>query len=251
MIKGIIESKKATSSSPPVPSYREFMQLYLKLDETTNDSNILVDTVGNKTATAKNTAVTHWDNTATGKINKGIYLKNSGNIEVAHDTSLSASVSDVNQKFSGSFWYQPSTSTPSRNVWHMSKRRLGTNGWQMIYYNGNWHFDVHNSGGSGITNTYTMALNALQWYHVVFTADPETATTKIYINGINVSTLTSIPNYPSPAATNTDPLYIGRFGANTSMYANGIYDEMAFWQGRVLSQSEVTEIYNNGNGLEL
>ena len=77
--------------------------------------------------------------------------------------------------------------------------------------------------------------------------------TKIYENGVLFSTgnpsPSQIPVYPQEC-----PI---RFGSRIGSYTynnygsysvfNGIVDELGFWN-RVLTESEITELYNNGNG---
>ncbi len=79
------------------------------------------------------------------------------------------------------------------------------------------------------------------WYHLVFTVN--SSETKIYLNGTLVMSTDGISSLP----TNTTNLYIGNYPYG-SYYFQGIIDEIGIWN-RVLSQADVTRLYNNGDGL--
>ena len=84
-------------------------------------------------------------------------------------------------------------------------------------------------------------VNTETWYHLVFTVS--SAETKIYLNGTLVMTTDGIPSLPA----NTTSLYFGNYPYG-SYYFTGIIDEIGIWS-RVLSQADVTRLYNNGDGL--
>jgi len=68
----------------------------------------------------------------------------------------------------------------------------------------------------------------------------------IYVNGNYENTAT----WDGTDITNSNPIQIGRRGTPSSgLQFDGKIDEVGIWD-RVLTSSEVTQLYNNGNGLE-
>jgi hypothetical protein len=140
--------------------------------------------------------------------------------------------------------------TWSASVWIKPNHTSGTNGAifsdaaqrrAYFYYNGTNYTiylretilgDVLTSSGNAIHNT---------WTHVAFTRDSTTNTATMYINGSQVDTATD----GGDTANNQKPANIGcRFPGN--MPFNGKMDEFGWWDGTVLSSSDVTAIYNSG-----
>lgn len=95
------------------------------------------------------------------------------------------------------------------------------------------------------TDNSTLAVST--WYHVVVTKTGSTgAGVKFYVNGtlktttINTDTLTTTPVYTT---------FTGAIGAkNGTEFMAGFIDNMIFYSG-VLSQDQVTALYNNGLGI--
>jgi len=91
-----------------------------------------------------------------------------------------------------------------------------------------------------------------QWYMITITHDHNLATNnmKIYLDGVLIhsATKSAIP----PVATNHHEVAtIGSFagpGVSSFFAFNGNLDEFSIWN-RVLSPSEITDLYNNGFGL--
>lgn len=99
-------------------------------------------------------------------------------------------------------------------------------------------------GATLLSSPNAMTLNA--WHHLV--AVQSSLATSVYRNG---SLLLGPTTFASNWPTATTPLNIGRRafgGANT--YFEGTIDEVAIWR-RALSASEIAEIYNSGNGIDL
>jgi len=84
------------------------------------------------------------------------------------------------------------------------------------------------------------------WTHIVARYDAGSSVADIWVDGIKVGTDTS---FTSPVATSTEPVRIGtNIDANT--YLDGLVDNIGAWN-RVLSDSEVTQLYNGGRSLQL
>jgi hypothetical protein len=108
-----------------------------------------------------------------------------------------------------------------------------------------------------LTNT-TLSLNT--WYHVSVTKKPSQSPL-LYINGV----LSSISLYSNTMSNSLNPVYstttypntkasIGVFrynnGSSAYAYWNGKIDSLNVYQ-KELTQAEVTELYNSGNGKQL
>jgi len=94
--------------------------------------------------------------------------------------------------------------------------------------------------GSGTTNGTTVLTTGV-WYNVI--AVRNNTIQKIYVNGVedgSISADTSIRN-------NTSTIAIGAWIGDGNNYASIIIDEIGIWN-RALTASEVSELYNNGNG---
>lgn len=94
----------------------------------------------------------------------------------------------------------------------------------------------------------TTALSANTWTHIVLTRKSGTRS-RLYINGVlnNSNTSTMDPNYYTQQLNQ-----IGGYkpdAATLNYITNGYIDAVAVWQ-KELSDSEVTDLYNSGNGKE-
>ena len=104
--------------------------------------------------------------------------------------------------------------------------------------------------GGNIQAVSADAISTGAWYFVVATFDNSVGS-KIYINGSqNGTTQTTTTNNVN--GTNSD-VYLGAM-ENSNVYPyidhflNGIIDEVGIWS-RALTSDEITQLYNNGNGL--
>jgi len=96
---------------------------------------------------------------------------------------------------------------------------------------------------SGTWNNSLISINDSLWHHVVITLNAGNAgsTLKCYVDGTLV-----IENGGVEPNIQTITLAIGFNGSE--YYMNGTLDEFGVWD-RVLTQSEVTQLYNSGIGL--
>jgi len=111
---------------------------------------------------------------------------------------------------------------------------------ELIFVNGGTHESTY-------TVPYTWTQN---WHHVVITRKRSTST-KVYINGNLMSgsftfgDVTKNPSYQSTQICN-----LGGINNGTSNLLNGKIDAFTTWQ-KELTQTEVTELYNSGNGKQI
>ena len=106
-----------------------------------------------------------------------------------------------------------------------------------------------------IQTTNTISLNT--WYHVVFVLD-RTNNMKIYLNGVLQSVTVSVAAnnlipYSGVNFNNINPFRIGSGTGADNTSPNGLFsgqiDAFNVWN-RVLTESEITELYNSGNGVQ-
>jgi len=111
-------------------------------------------------------------------------------------------------------------------------------------------FNIHSSasGNLNLNNASSEDVNvadvftANNWVHVVATRNSENA--DIYKNGISVYSNPFTATYGVPA-----DLSIGGLSTNGSFFITGQMDAVGIWN-RALSEPEITQLYNNGNGVE-
>lgn len=109
-----------------------------------------------------------------------------------------------------------------------------TNSHLVCYSRGSTNFSTASSSNSITTNT---------WHYAVFTYNAATNDAKIYIDGSADGTSSGTP---SSSAGGTFKL--GQMGDFNDREWRGRLDEMGVWN-RVLSPSEITELWNSGSGL--
>lgn len=92
------------------------------------------------------------------------------------------------------------------------------------------------------TTSFTIPEN--QWTLLTWIFDGSDGTSKIYKNLTEESTtLISNPDFSA------NDVLIGRKGQSSEQFFNGLIDEPAIWN-RALTQSEITALYNSGDGLQ-
>ena len=91
-----------------------------------------------------------------------------------------------------------------------------------------------------------------KWYFLVMEFDALTQSFAMYLNGILVNTKTTTAN-PIPDTAPARTISVGYFNGTTASdtgVIDGVIDELGIWS-RALSNTEVSELYNNGAGKSL
>lgn len=158
---------------------------------------------------------------------------NSEYLTASSDTLLQTG--DIN--FTAACWVNPESF--SGFDWVMGK---GYWEWAFITNNGTPRFYV-NTNGSAYAE-WTSAMSTGSWYYFVGYHDTTNNLLGISVNGGNFAT----SSYTSGISTNTDSLGIGASYAAGFPF-DGLIDECTFWKGRILTQGEVSTLYNSGSGL--
>lgn len=103
------------------------------------------------------------------------------------------------------------------------------------------------SGGSTFDGSNFAAANggtlSTDWTHVVAVISGS-GDAKLYVDNVLVETDTNTFSWPP----GMDEFAIGRIGDSSPGYSNCAVDEVGIWS-RALSASDVTNLYNSGNGL--
>lgn len=213
---------------------------YWKLDESSGNA---ADSVGSNTLTNTNT-VTY----SAGKINNGAkYVRTSSqyhSITNASQTGLGI-IGDL----SIGFWMKPTTITPP-STYFMLVDKFG-NGSNLSYSvrqnNSNIYFSISSDGTTehNVSGT-TGNLQANVWQYVVVTYTAASHLATFYYNGSSVGTADTIVTSIFNGTANFE---LANGVDNVTYLYDGMLDEVGVWS-RVLSSSEVTQLYNGGSGLQ-
>jgi len=167
--------------------------------------------------------------------------------------------------YSISLWVAPYNldfSSPSDGyLYYFSKLSSGEDEWAFRMYNDNpaqdddrpnrlsaYMFNLDGGFGQGCYSQTT--LTAQQWIHLVFTIDINgnsgAGILNYYKNGTFVETEPLHGEYTVNPASGTAPVRIGTGDINQSsnLYFNGSIGDVCFYN-RVLSQAEITQLYND------
>lgn len=109
------------------------------------------------------------------------------------------------------------------------------------YYDGKFQYYVRGNDNTTVSAVWTSSITLNQWYHVSGVKDGTTM--RLYVDGTQRATAT-VNNQTKSNASGNDRV----MGAYGSWYGQGQVDELGLWNGTTLSASDITTIYNSGNG---
>lgn len=192
--------------------------------------NTLVDATGNGYTLTNNGA-----NFITGKINEGL------NLNFAEADYLETGVSNIgSSSYTLNIWAIADDTTHqkimSKDLASGSNREF-----QMNFDSNSFQFIMWVETGTVYSYDYLMTHSTFQMISIV--VNDSANNFKMYVNGALVHT-EPISTTSSPRFNTAAPLYIGNA---VSTYFDGKIDEPSIW-GRALSDSEILELYNSGNG---
>lgn len=182
------------------------------------------------------------------KVGNYVQLTSASTQYLAHVSNSTLQVGGVD--FSIAFWAYADTLvdgavTISKAVGFANQEFIISN----VFSGGN-HFvftPVTNGGATGnaVTASNFGALSTATWYFVVCTYNNSTNTAAISVNAGTPNTLvTTAP----PIANSTADFRIGVDGAGANLW-NGRVDQVGLWKNRVLSSTDITNLYNGNAGL--
>ena len=214
---------------------------YWKLDEasgTREDAHSTNDLTDNNTVLA-----------AAGIINDGADFE-SANTESLSITDAAQSGLAITGDLSISLWTKlESALGADEGRQFISKAVAGQRSYSFLLesFGGNFiDFSVSDDGTANSTAQKTWEPSAGVFYHVAVTYDASAGEVKFYIDGSQLST--TVTGMPTSIFDSTTAFYIGVFGTGTGSPFDGIIDEVGIWN-KVLTDAEVTELYNGGAGL--
>lgn len=166
-----------------------------------------------------------------------------GTDDVIGVSGTSISQIDEGSTFTISAWFNPDTLSPSTAAFDIVANTNDSASRIVLFVrDSNVRCSVYDGGSFHYSNMASVSLNT--WYHVVVTHDSSNNMT-LYLNGVEATTAASIQDNGG----NTH-FAIGakRDGGGWRNEFKGMIDEVGIWN-RELSSSEVSELYNSGNGL--
>ena len=156
-----------------------------------------------------------------------------------------------------SLWFYPNSGNVLQSLIHKGLTWANIPGFSLLLdnrYNSNQRGITFGLGDGYDFETISTvgSYTTTSWNHLICTWDVVSKTVKIYINGLETAyTQSSIGGTGFSGISSFDNngfnVQIGRY--ETSYYFNGQIDAFNIYN-RVLTQSEVTELYNSGNGAQ-
>jgi len=172
----------------------------------------------------------------------------------SHDDFNFSSGVGVDVPFSVSYWINIPAEPRAWNGIIVRNETGGTNAqWAIEYEHGvhKWTYLQLFTNASDIIQAYTgYDLAGVGWTHFVITYDglKDYTHVKIYINSeLHTTYDLSVGTYTGMSNTASDPISLGRW--QTGDYLSGNLDEIGVWKNRVLTEAEVSTLYNGGDGL--
>jgi hypothetical protein len=218
---------------------------YWKLNESNGNA---VDSVGPNTLT-NNNGVTY----SSGKINNGANF--------VRTSTQSLSITDGSQTglnitgdISVSFWIKISGIPANGQQYYIAAKAgpgSNTQGYNFDYIRDDTDFPAGSHTAIAVNywkdnlRTYIAApydLGTGVWHHVVIATTVASETASIYVDGVSQST-SVLANSTNSIGASTESFILG-----TDL--DGSLDEIGIWD-RVLTSDEVSQLYNNGNGITL
>lgn len=139
-----------------------------------------------------------------------------------------------------SAWIRTPSNIPSGSI-DILGRSAGTSDLLEINTSGSLRFNVMTNVGPNSNVSRANILTKNKWHHVVGTYSVATATNKIYLDGVLVSTYTT----PSgPLSNNANTWIIGALTSATRNFTGNIC-HVGIWDAE-LSASEIDSLYSNG-----
>ena len=197
------------------------------------------DALGNYNGTLVNGATY-----GTGKISQGFSFDGVNDV-VDFGNNLDF---DGSTPFTVSCWMNPNNVTSTQVPLAKASNTVDYEGYWFLIINGKMNF-VLSSGlnaNDWVRVENSIALSTSTWYHCIMTYDGSKSASglKVYVNN-SLNTQNIIKDTLTGSISNSRNFKLG--ARDNGFFYNGIIDEVGVWD-RELSESEVTELYNSGNG---
>ncbi len=143
-----------------------------------------------------------------------------------------------------SLWVK-NTATISSEQCLISKREWvsGTEDGYSAGFTSNTNFRIHYYSDHDFTVPNVADSN---WHHIVLTFNYTNHTVKVYFDNSYIGSYA----YTQDSQSNAYTLYVGRSNYSGGFYWNGTIDDVRFFKGTELDTTDISELYNSGNGVE-
>jgi len=192
------------------------------------------------------------DGTVNGATNSASYGKiNQGySFDGLNDNLIRNNEINSNQAYSVSVWFKTSSNNNMYFFDDGCAYRGGKRGIVIGINNGDmFYFANRNSYQDYVSSTGLTGYNDGNWHLIVltWTGDGTSNGMKIYMDG------STTPNYQATTSSISSSTQVNSFNlgslTDSSVYYNGDLDEVGIWS-RVLTSTEVSQLYNAGSGLQ-
>jgi hypothetical protein len=156
--------------------------------------------------------------------------------------------------WSYSIWFKTSSATTQGLF---SKGSAASDGWGLnLNVNGSLTFHMSNGFVCNKVTTTQIGLNDGNWHHFVMTksSNHHSSAWTCYIDGMLASYVIDADNIVSAGTLNNNFVYLGLaflYGSAVPNYFNGRIHEFAIYGTKLLTQEQVTWLYNNGSPRDL
>jgi hypothetical protein len=188
-----------------------------------------------------------------GKVGNSIDFVNDVNLNcvtVPHTTDFNFSNGIVDTTFTISMWVRFHSLNVISNFFTKSSADTPPYSGYRFAFNGSLFFLKYQANNLGAFRYIYSASNPFvinTWYHICYT-DNGIGNEKIYINGIEIATTKQQSGVYVTMGNNTLNANFGNANYNiaNSNKHKGLIDEAYIWKNRVLTPTEVLEVYNKG-----
>jgi hypothetical protein len=191
-----------------------------------------------------------------GKLNNAIDTTGSGYVNVPDSNNLSFTNGTNDLPFTISLWVYFSSFSFTGN-WLFNKRNALSGGdeWQLVYFQNKIQFFKFDKASNSIIQIITSSANIVSlnnWHNIVFTDNGSKTYSgmKLYYNNTLLNTTNeSVGNYTG-MINGISQARIGSaaWDASSNLNHRGLIDELNVWKNRELNASEISFLYNSGNG---
>jgi hypothetical protein len=210
---------------------------YWELEET---SGTRVDSHGSNDLTDNNTV-----GSAAGIQGNGADFERD-NSEYLSITDAAQTGLEYNADFTINFWMYAETLETLRTPFSKWQDTTGNGILAFLYTNGDLRTYIASTASTNVNKLFTSTgITAGAWFMVTVTFDVSAGSMQLYVNATSKGTQTGFSTSPYQ---NSEPFRIGAYNSSAGQPFDGIIDEFGFWS-RVLTSTEVTELYNSGDGL--
>lgn len=215
-------------------------------DFDSDSGTTITDYQGNYTGTAANIEDGDWEE---GVLENALHLNNYSSNEYINTTYNPSWTTSSN--FSISFWMK------AENEGTAGSPRMGSEGGSsdfLLQKNGvdanDWRWRVIDESPTTSNYNINADLSTGAFVHIVLVRDVIADKMRTYVNGVNIANATD--NAGGTIDLSDYPLFLGGSNNGSSLFAgsniNITIDLFGIWS-RVLTQAEVTALYNGGDGL--